>query len=156
MQRTCLILFIISISFVTAFGQMQSQEPTGFLQNFWKLALQNDFEEAKKLVTGNILKDNNYIQMREDFTLISESKLQIREIYPQQIVSEQAFYKFNLEAEDKRFFFGEAILILINSEWKIIYFRVREGTTNIPKRMKNILPFLPRDYRVNSPCPKCG
>lgn len=77
MQRICLILFFISILFVNAFGQIQSQQPTEFLQDFWKLALQNDVEKAKEFVAGNILKDNDYAQMREYFTLISEMNLEI-------------------------------------------------------------------------------
>lgn len=148
MKRIILLSFLIFSVSGNIFAQ---PEPVATFHTFWKAALLNDFEIARKFFTAvSQDQENRDKQIRESFQVVSQNKLEFPELDNSQIFPVSAYFNFRIETKEKKKFKGEVLLLNQDGEWKVFLFDVRPAG-----EIKTISPPLP-DFPATKNCSICG
>jgi hypothetical protein len=163
MKQSLPILVIILTLGGVCFGQLNTKNPHFVFVEFWDYALENNTENAKKLVSNQMLTEESFQSIGKIIQLIVINKLKIYEVTNRSIFGDSAF--FEVKAIDKAGKYWDAQILLVKerAQWKIhfLYFQdknVLPPTAKPPSLQKELMPAVPnrfRDYQLKKDCPKC-
>jgi hypothetical protein len=153
------ILLLVFIFSMTSFSQ--SQNPSDALNEFWNLALKNDFQTAKEKIDSKSLEGKKRKELKKHFQFISKNKLEIKEV--EQHKKQPTNASFLIMTKEKEFNENSFAIemVKIKDNWKITSFdsvtvavvSVMSGETfklitpNIPK-FGPLTPYYPNLHPI--------
>ena len=140
MKRMALFLLLIGLLAINGFSQTKT--PVVVVNEFWNLAVKNDFETAKKRLDPVFFGEITFEQLKDDFQFISGNEFKELKLVSQKDVSGNVVsLTFESRGIDNRWILVKFYVVKSFQGWEIVkYEKFVPGVS-----LKNNIIALPRD-----------
>ena len=119
MKRNSLALILLTLIFAVS-GFSQTKDPIDVVNEFWILAVKNDFESAKQKINIALFNTEKLEQLKQTFQTISKNELKITKFEKQEIQSAKAFFVLKAKGKNEQEITAQIHLIKLLNTWQVM------------------------------------
>ena len=118
MKRSYFVLLLILLFAVNNFSQMKS--PNEVVNEFWNLALKNDFDTAKKQINLPLFNKEKLESLKQVFQTVSTNEMKITKFEKEEILQISAVFVFKVKGKDGQEILARIRLIKSLNTWQVL------------------------------------